>query len=406
MLFFETAALYFVEVALREKSVRKMWRFSIFLYLAILSHYSAVFFVLGAGVYALARIVQGRLPRNVAAAWAAGQAGALAIYAFLYVTHISKLKTTIAAWEVSFDKAYSHSGHDHLFAFAWQRTLDIFTFLFENHYVASALLPAWIAAVAILLFREWASREKKCLVRNTPILLMVPFLAVFGAGIAGYYPFVGSRHTVFLAPFVIAALSFLLATLNRQKLWAAIVIAVLLAGASNTSGQEFEPFITRQNQSRSLMKAAVNDIQQTIPSGSVIMTDYQSALLLVYYLCGPELILPVGTFNLPASRVKCNGYTIASFQTWKFEASFLLSQFGNIARAQRLMPGDKVWIFQSGWDPTLARDLPAASPQFRCTHPKTFGDNIALIPLAVGPDFSPVRAEANCPAAPANPPNM
>jgi uncharacterized membrane protein len=406
LLFFETAALYFAEIALHEKSVRKMWRFSIFLYLAILSHYSAVFFVLGVGIYALARIVQARLPRKVVAAWAAGQAGALAIYAFLYVTHISKLKTNIAMWEVSFDKAYSHSGHENLFTFARQRTMDIFTFLFENHYVATALFLAWAAAVATLLFREWVSRRKEQAFSFRGILLLLPFVAVFGAGIAGYYPYVGSRHTVFLAPFAIAALSFVLATVNRQKLWASIVVAVLLVAASNTSGQMFDPYITKENQSRSLMKAAVRDIHDTIPSGGLIMTDYQSALLLVYYLCGPELILPVGTFNLPASRVKCNGYTIASFQTWELQAPFFLSQFGKLARAQRLTSGDRIWIFQSGWNPTFARDLPFASPRFRCVQPKTFGDNIAVIPLAVGPDFSPLATVANCPAAALNPPNL
>jgi len=402
LLFFETAALYFAEAALDEKSVRKMWRFSIFLYLAILSHYSAIFFVLALGIYALARIVQGRLPRDVAAGWAAGQAGALAIYGFLYVTHISKLKTTISMWEVSFDTVYSHSGHEHLFTFARERTLDIFTFLFENHAVASALLLAWIAAVSLLLVRELVFRPNELSVRFTIILLLLPFLAVFGAGIAGYYPYVGSRHTVFLAPFVIAALSYLLATVNRQKLWAAIVMAVLLVGASNTSGQMFDPYITKENQSRALMKAAVKDIQQTIPTGGLIMTDYESALLLVYYLCGPELILPVGTFNLPGSRVKCNGYTIASFQTWGMQAPFFVSQFGKLAHAQRIMSGDRVWVFQSGWNPTLARDLPLASPQFHCVLPKTFGDNIAVIPLAVGPDFSPVATVANCPAAAVN----
>jgi len=406
LLCFEVTALYFAEVALQEKSAREMLRFSIFLYLAILSHYSAIFFVAGVGVYALARIVQGRLPRRVAAAWAAGQAGALAIYGFLYVTHLSKLRTTIATWQVSFDQAYSHSGHEHLFAFARERTMDIFAFLFENHSVAAAMLLAWIAAVAALLFREWIFPRKEFSARYTGILLLLPFLSVFGAGIAGYYPYVGSRHTVFLAPFVIAALSFLLAAVNRQKVWAAIVMAVLLMGASNTSGQLFEPFISKENQSRSLMKAAVKNVHETIPPGGVILTDYQSALLLVYYLCGPELILPVGTFNLPASRVKCNGYTIASFQTWRFEASFFLSQFGKSAQAQRLRPGDKVWIFQSGWDPTLARNLPAASPQFQCVHPSNFGDNIALIPLAVGPDFSPVSTGANCPAAAGNPSNL
>ena len=154
------------------------------------------------------------------------------------------------------------------------------------------------------------------------------------------------------------------------------------------------------------MKAAMKDIQQTIPTGGLIMTNYQSALLLVYYFCGPELILPVGTFNLSASRAKCYGYTIASFQTWLPQAPFFISQFGKIARAQHLTPGDRVWVFQSGWDPTLARDLPASSPQFRCDHPKTFGDNIAVIRLAVGPDFSPVQAVPNCPAAALNPHNM
>jgi hypothetical protein len=71
--------------------------------------------------------------------------------------------------------------------------------------------------------------------------------------------------------------------------------------------------------------------------------------------------------------------------------------------AQRLSPGDSVWIFQSGWDPTLERDLPLASTQFRCVRPTTFGDNIAFIPLVVGPDFSPIPTSANCPAVAIDP---
>ncbi len=405
LLFCETTALYLVEIALREKSARKMWHFSIFLYLAILSHYSAIFFVLAVGIYALARIVQARLPRKAAVAWAAGQAGALAIYAFLYVTHVSKLKTYIAIWEVSFDQRYSHTGHEHLFIFARERTMDIFTFLFENHYVALVLFLSWIAAIAILLFREWVYPRRAPSSGYTGILLVVPFVAVFGAGIAGYYPYVGSRHTVFLAPFAIAAISFLLAGVSGQKLWVAIVIAALLVGASNTSGQMFDPYIAKENQNRGLMKAAVKHIQTAIPQGSLIMTDYQSALLLVYYLCGPKLILPTGTFNLPASRVKCNGYQIASFQAWGMQVPFFRSQFGKLAQAQHLAPGERLWVFQSGWGPTLARDLPLASPEFRCVNPKTFGDNIAVIPLAVGPDFSPVAAITDCPATTVQPLN-
>jgi len=395
LLVFETGALYFAEAALREKSIPKMWRFSVLQYLAILSHYSAIFFSFAIAVYAIARMLEDRNPRNLVFAWADGQGGALAICGFLYVTHVSKLKSYVSAWESSFDKGLSHTGHEHLFTYTRDRTLDIFKFLFENRFVATAMFLLWVAAVVILLLGDWVTRRKYQRLFLIGILLSIPVLAVFGAGVAGYYPYVGSRHTAFLAPFVIAALSFVLAKVSRQKLSAAFVIAGLLAGAANTSGQE--SYIAKENQSRTLMKAALDHIHETIPPGGLIMTDYQSALLLVYYLCGPDLILPTGTFNLPASRVKCNGYTIASYQTWQMQAPLFLSDFAKIAKAQRLTPGVNIWVFQSGWEPTLAEELPSASPRLRCVRPKTFGENISVIPLRVGSDFSAIAAVSECP---------
>ena len=396
LLFCETAALYFAETALLEKSARKLWLFFGFLYLAILSHYSAVFLTVALGVYMLARLAKDQFPREFIARWAAGQAGALAIYGFLYVTHVSKLKSYVSMWAVSFDKAYSHTGHEKFLTYARERTLDIFTFLFENHLAAQVLCLLWIAAVAALLLRNWTVRWKHSLYLYTGMLMILPLLCVFTAGVAGLYPYVGSRHTIFLAPFLIAALSFLFTRITREKLWAAMLIGFLLIGISDVSAKEIEPYIAKENQSRTLMKAAMDHIHQTIPPGSLIMTDYQSALLLVYYLCGPELILPVGMFNLPTSRLKCNGYTIASFQAWDMQAPFFLSQFGMLARAQRVNPGANVWIFQSGWDPALAQELPLASPQFRCVKPTTFGGNISLFQLAVGPDFSPIPPGSGC----------
>ena len=397
LLFFETAALYFAEVALSEGSVRKMWSFSALLCLAILSHYSAIFFAIAIGAYVVARLVEGRSPRGVVIAWLGGQAGLLALCGFLYVTHVSKLRSYIGTPEVAIENSYPGGGHEHLFTYARERTLGIFIYLFENHYVAQGLLLFWILAIAILLLGHSMTRNRRIRFPATGVLMLVPVLAVFGAGVAGHYPYVGSRHTVFLAPMLFAALSFFLAKVTRQKLWAAGVIAILLVVTSNASGPLFEPYITKENQRLALMKAAVSDMQRDVPAGSLIMTDYQSALLLVYYLCGPDLILPVGAFNLPASRLKCNGYTIASFQTWSMQAPFLLQHFEELANAQRMALGERVWIFQSGWGPTLAADLPRASRQFRCVTPRTYGDNISIIPLAVGADFTPVATVSNCP---------
>ena len=154
LLFCETAALYFVEMALREKSADKMWFFSMFLWLAILAHYSALFFVLAVGVYALVRIAESELPRKVIAAWAGGQAVAVGIYGFLYVTHVSKIRNSISAWAMPYDQSYFHPDRTDLFSFTKQRTLDIFLFIFENQYVAQAMLLLWVAAVAFLLIRE------------------------------------------------------------------------------------------------------------------------------------------------------------------------------------------------------------------------------------------------------------
>jgi uncharacterized membrane protein len=64
MLFGMAAALYFLERAFKEKSVRTTGYFSLFLYFAILSHYSAAFFAFAVGVYALARFVDSRCRRK------------------------------------------------------------------------------------------------------------------------------------------------------------------------------------------------------------------------------------------------------------------------------------------------------------------------------------------------------
>jgi 4-amino-4-deoxy-L-arabinose transferase-like glycosyltransferase len=403
LLFFETMALYFVEVAFREKSARKMWTFSVFLYLAILSHYSALFFVVAVGIYSLIRIAESELPRETVVAWACGQTAAIGIYVFLYATHVSKLKNSVTAWAMPFEQAYFHADRGDLLTFTRERTLDIFTFIFENQYLAPIMLLLWCAAVAFLLVRELKSTRADLHPRHSGLLLLLPFLGVLGAAIAGIYPYFGGRHTVFLAPFVIAGLSFLFASVCKQKLWAALGIALLLAGVSNISGKTFEPFIAKENQSKALMEAAMSQMRKTIAPQEVIFTDYESALMLAHYFCGPNEIFPPYIFDLPAKSVKCNGQTIASFETWSMQPQFFLSNFGKVVKSQGIHAGVKVWVFQSGWGVTLGSRLPLSSAKFQCLTPENFGANISLIPFVVGPDFSALPTAPNCPGQALNP---
>ena len=400
LLFCMAAALYFLERAFQDESVSQMWYFSAFLYLAILSHYSAVFFALALGLYSLVRIVEHRLPRKIAVAWATGQVGALAIYGFLYVTHVSKLKKAdLALWASPFDQSFFRVGRGDLLTFTQEHTSAIFQFIFEQQYISQAMLLFFVVGVAFLIIKDLVPGRGNARSSHRGILLLVPFIAVWGAAIAGIYPYVGSRHTVFLAPFAIAAASFLLGAVYGRKVWANLLIAILLMGAANTCAEAFEPYITKENQRRTLMIGAMNFIQQSIPRSEPILVDLQSSLPLAYYLCKPSDTDQLDGYRQDFNYFSCNGYSVVStnYHIWKLMPGNFPSQFEKMAHANGLKPGDRVWVFEAGWGVNLDVTLPRILPKFRCLATKTFGANISIIPFAVGPDFSPVPTVPNCP---------
>jgi hypothetical protein len=373
-----------------------MWCFSVFLYLAILSHYSAVFVALAIGLYSIARIAESHLPRKVVVAWASGQAAALAIYGFLYVTHVSKVKYYIAVWASPFDGAYFRLDREDIFAFTWRNTSSIFRYIFGQRYIGQAMLLFFVVGVAVLFVRDLLHRRTNPWSCHSGILLLLPFIAAWGAAISGIYPYVGSRHTVFLAPFAIAAASFLLAAVYREKIWAGLLIAILIMGAANTFAETSEPFITKENQSRTLMIAAAHYMQQSIPRSDIILVDQQSSFSIPYYLCDPRVMIPIDTYRGAYYEFSCNGYSIVSFPEWKVLGGSFPSQFEKMALAHGLKSGDRVWVFQNGWGVMLDRELMCHFPQFRCLTPKGFGDNITVIPFVVGPDLFPAAPETNC----------
>ena len=398
LLFGIAAALYFLERAFQEKSVRGMWYFSIFLYFAILSHYSAAFFVLAIGLYSVARIVDSQLPRKVVAVWAGGQVGALAIYGFLYFTQISKIKNSIPVWGMPFDGSYYHLDRENIITFTAERTSKIFEFMFSQEYIAQAILLFFVVSVAVLIVRDLVFRRGGPPCSHSGILLLLPFVAVWGAAIAGIYPYSGSRHTVFLAPFAIAAAGFLLAAVYGQKLWASLLIAALLMGASNASGRTFEPYIKKEDQRRTLMVAAMNEIRQSVPRSDLVLADFQSSFAIAYYLCGPRDIVEFVRFRGEFNEFNCGGHSIIfpSYHVWKLTSGNFLSEFEKMSHTFGLKPGDRVWVFQYGWGANLDKGLPAYLPKFRCLAPKRFGDNLTVIPFVVDPVLSPATPATNC----------
>jgi hypothetical protein len=392
-----TGALYFLTRAFEEKSARPMWIFSAFLYLSILSHYSAVFFTIAAGLYALARFADSRLPRNVVAAWAAGQAGALALYGFLYVTHISKIKSSIAVWSAGFGTAYFHPADGNIFAFTGSNTLNIFLFFFSQKIVAWTLLLGFIAGVGFLFRKEMLAGRALSPSEHLGILLLFPFLAVWGTALVGRYPYVGSRHTAFLAPFAIAGASYLLSLISRQRLWVGLVAATALMAFSQTAGKSMELNISSGDNSRQEMVDSIRYMHAAIPRGDIILVDYQSSLPIIFYFCGPKTIVPYNTFAGDYFEFPCSGDPIVALHTWKAAAPGFPKQFEDMAHSHGLKPGERVWFYQTGWGDTLDAKLDRQDSRFRCLTPRHFGTGITVIPFVVGPDFLPTTPSTSCP---------
>jgi Dolichyl-phosphate-mannose-protein mannosyltransferase len=396
LLFCMGSALYFLERALEEKSVREMCYFSGFLYLAILSHYSAVFFALTAGVYALARISDSHYPRKAIVAWASGQAGALAIYGVLYITHLSKIKSSIAVWSMWFGTAYFHQDSNSIFTFTGENTFNVFLFLFGERYIAVTILLCFVAGVAFFFVKDLFSSQGNLQSNRLGILLLIPFVAVWCAAIAGIYPYVGSRHTAFLAPFAIAGASYLIAMASGQRIRAGILVATLLMLGSNTSHGSVPTEEMTADQSPALMDSAVSYVEQSVPRGDLILVDYQSSFPLEYYLCGPKVIFPIKMFYGDNLEFSCNGYSVVPLRIWKVIPESFRAQFEKMARSHSLKSGSRVWVYQTGWGADVGTDLAGHDAAFRCLAPKRFGGGITVTEFIVGPDFSPESPMGAC----------
>src|SRR5260370_15367600 len=215
LLFFMLSCLYLSERALREDSPRLMMLFSLSLYGALLSHYSALIFAFTMGVSMLVRPYPFKKWMRLFAVWAAGQVGALALVSYFLVTHVSRLKKSGMAQEIAdtwLRKSIFHPGTTSVAAFVPQQTIRVFTYLFSHGLVGTLVLLAFLAGMTLLLSRKagtWNSTGPSQ--RQFALLLGLPFVLNCVAAIAGQYPYGGTRHNVVLGPLALTGASIALA---------------------------------------------------------------------------------------------------------------------------------------------------------------------------------------------------
>ena len=384
LLCFMMAAAYLLELALDENSAGKMTIFFFFLYLAMLTHFSAILFAAAMGAYSLWRLVSDRPSRRVVAIWIAGQAGALGLFVFLYVTQISKLKAGASAqhMQVLLANSYFYRGHDHLLGFIFARTFGVLQYTFGQLAVGDIAGLLFVAGIALLLTGKGAPGQPRPSARQLALLLMLPFVINAAAAVADLYPYGGTRHSAFLVPFAVASVSLAIMKLARNRL-AAFGVAILIVLVCQGFGVPHRPYIRREDQRRGNMTKAMDAIQQNVSPDDVIFVDFQTNFLLRFYLC-PEVV----PGDLPASPFRtysCGGYRVISTNPETnvlTEVSFL-SRWDEMLSAYSLKPGQSVWIFQAGWDIGLAQDLQEKVPEFHDLKSESFGRNISLFKLNV-----------------------
>ena len=110
-------AAYFLERAWARNSAREMLIAFLFLYLAMLTHFSAILFAGTLGGYSALRLVREPLSKGLLALWTTGQAGALVLLIFLYQTHIAPVSSRERAqqsMQALLTNSYFHWGRDHI----------------------------------------------------------------------------------------------------------------------------------------------------------------------------------------------------------------------------------------------------------------------------------------------------
>jgi hypothetical protein len=391
LLAFLMGALYFLDEALARRSPRCMAAFSLLLYLAFLSHYSAFLFAAALGIYALIRIFAERTPIRVAAVWATGQVGALALALFLYRSHISKLgvgesRTALQGWMSEFFLSHSYfdPAQDHRIPFLLGHTFGVFQYFFGQLAVGDVMGVLFVVGVVLLLQGKVASAPGAA-ARRLGLLILLLFSVAVMASLAHVYPYGGTRHVAFLTIPGIAAVSVAIASLARQRWRHGVVVTALILAACVAFEQPRRPSMSRADQRQAHMKAAMEFVRENIGPSDVIFTDYMSDLVVGHYLCRQQPIV-FETSNPDFEAFDCGRRVVSA----GYRAGTLFTQdnfvdlWKRLVQFYRLEPGNTVWVMQAGWDVKLADDLQRNYSEFHDLRIESFGRNIKVFKMTAG----------------------
>jgi len=384
LLCFMAATLYFLDRAFAANSPGLMLASAMTLYLAVLTHYAALIFGVSIAIYGVLRIADMRPKRLLVVAWIGAQAGFVAIAAFLWKTHISVIRHRSLTQDVAQSYLRSslfHPGQENVFVFLGRANLRLFHFLFSEGAVSIVGMLLFVAGIVVLLKRNNSGGEgRRPSARQLGILLLLPFLINCAAALAGVYPYGGTRHDSYLAIFAIPAIAIAIARWRPVRKWATPVVIAIALAICNFTVIPAGSYIRPENQKKELMEQAVDYLKASAAPGSIILADYESGLLLSYYVCGTD-ITHSGEVKEFFYISRCGEYESASLlpRLWVFRAATFPMQvkaFANNALGE--LRGREIWLFQAGFIVDREPEFQALLGRYGCQSPRKFGANILV----------------------------
>lgn len=333
------SALAVLEWAVERRSARGVACFSALLYLAILTHYAALWFTLALFVYVLVRVRGVRLPARFVWTWLAFQLGAATLYVVLYFTHFASLRGgelerhAMTRW---LRLEYFHAGQESPFDYLSRQTIGLFRSLLGSYPVAYVGLLLAMAGIALLISRR----------RPTALLLSLPFLVGTAAGIAEIYPYGGTRHSVYILVFAAAAIGVAGAAVTSGRLWPALLMIPVLAPVACSTAP------VAQNRGLAQMTEAMDTLRSVAPPGSLLLADLNTGTVLSYYL-GRHEFNREGPVRARFRESYPGGYRLIRAPVWSFSGKTAASELRRFIEVYRPAPGQAIWLVGLGseYDP-------------------------------------------------------
>jgi uncharacterized membrane protein len=380
LLCFMSGTLYLLDRAIAKNSPLVLLGSGILLYLALLTHYCALIFGLAAAIYGFVRIVSVRTRLSLRLIWLAVQLGFAAIAAFLWKTHIGVIRHRPLTQDVAesyLRNSLFHPHEENVFAFLGKANLRLFHFLFSQGAISVVGLLLFVVGI-VLLFRE-----KKQVLRREPscwqlgVLLLLPLAINSATAMAGIYPYGGTRHDAYLAIFAMPSIAVALDYWQPARKWIKPVAVLIALVVCNFTVIPAGAYIRPKNQKKELMTQAVNYLRTSAAPGSFVLTDYESGLLLSYYLCEKDIThsgQPIGFFY----HSECGEYESVSLipRLWVFRANGFPAQMAELGGS--VQSNRAVWLFQAGFIVDREPEFQALLAKYGCASPRRFGGNILV----------------------------